>query len=155
MITDNIGKMIFDALKAKDEVTVNTLKLLSTSLHYEKIAKLHDLSFQEEISIVRREAKKRKEAIESLRQAQGKLPERKDELKQRLEKEQKELEILEGFLPQEISSYELEKAVEQVIIQTQAISLKDLGKVMGIVMSKLEGKANGSRVMELVKKKLE
>ncbi|MEK7188377.1 MAG: GatB/YqeY domain-containing protein [Patescibacteria group bacterium] len=91
MISNTIGIKITDALRARDEIRLSTLKLLSTSLSYEKIAKQRELSAEEEIMIVRREIKKREEAIEYYKRAQA---------TDRVETEQKEIEILQEFLPE-------------------------------------------------------
>lgn len=89
MITDTISQKIGEALKAHDEIRLSTLRLLSSSLNYEFIALQHKLSEEEELVVVRREAKKRKEAIE--------IYEKVGE-KNRAEKEKKELSILQEYL---------------------------------------------------------
>jgi uncharacterized protein YqeY len=144
MISDTITQKIGDALKAKDEIRLSTLRLLSSALNYEKIAKQHDLSEEEELVVVRREAGKRRDAIQAYEKAGA------DE---RAEKEQKELEILQEFLPKQMSDSELGKLVEEAISQAGAISVADMGKVIGIVMAKAKGSAEGARVAEMVKQK--
>jgi len=145
MITDTINSKIANALKAKDEIRLSTLRLLSSALNYEFIEKQHKLSEQEEIVVVRKEAKKRKEAIEAYRNA-GALD--------RAEKEEKELRILEEFLPPEMPEEELKKLIDEAISQTNASLISDMGKVIGMVMGKAQGKIEGSKVSELVKKRL-
>jgi len=145
MIADTITQKIGEALKAKQEIRLSTLRLLSSALNYEFIAKQHKLNEQEEIVVVRKEAKKRKEAIEAYKKA-GAF--------NRAQKEQKELEILQEYLPPEMSEKELEKIVNETILKTKAQSISDMGKVIGIVMSKVKGTVEGSRVSLLVKEKL-
>jgi len=145
MIADTITQKIGEALKAKQEIRLSTLRLLSSALNYEFIAKQHKLNEQEEIVVVRKEAKKRKEAIEAYKKA-GAF--------NRAQKEQKELEILQEYLPPEMSEKELEKIVNEAILKTKAQSISDMGKVIEIVMSKLKGTVEGSRVSLLVKEKL-
>ena len=94
MIADTITQKIGEALKAHDEIRLSTLRLLSSALNYEFIAKQHKLSEDEEIVVVRKEAKKRKEAIEVYEKAG--YPDR-------AEKEAEELSILQEYLPPEIS----------------------------------------------------
>ena len=65
MIADSIGKQIQEAMKAHDEIRLSTLRMLLSALNYEKIAKQHELSSDEEITVVQREAKKRKDAIDA------------------------------------------------------------------------------------------
>lgn len=71
MIADTITQKIGEALKAHDEIRLSTLRMLSSALNYEFIAKQHKLSEEEELVVVRREAKKRKEAIEAYEKAKA------------------------------------------------------------------------------------
>ena len=146
MIVSTINQKIQDAMKARDDVRVSTLRLLSSAFNYERIAKQHELSEEEELAVVRREAKKRKEAIEAYEKAK---------VQEKVDREKAELAILDEFLPQQMSDEELVKIVEEVVKTTGATSLADIGKVMGAVMGKVSGLADGGRVSELVKKKLE
>ena len=145
MIADTISKKIGDALKAHDEVRLSTLRMLSSALNYEKIAKQHDLSSDEEIVVVQKEAKKRKDAIEAYESANA---------KERADKEKEELKILTEFLPEQLSRTELEMIVEETIAEVNASEISDMGKVIGVVMGKVKGKADGKDVSELVKAKL-
>jgi len=145
MIADTITQKIAEALKARDEIRLSTLRLLSSALNYEFIAKQHKLSEEEELVVVGREAKKRKDAIEAYQ---------KVEAFDRAEKEQKELKILEEYLPQQMPDIELIKLVDEAISQTGAKIVADFGKVMGAVMPKVQGRAGGDRVSALVKEKL-
>lgn len=154
MISESVKKGIIEAMKAKDEVRLSTLKLLSSELHNALIAKQRDLTEEEELEIVRREAKKRKDAVEALRQAQGKLTSGQININERIKIEKKELEILQEFLPEELAEEELLKIVEGVITDTGAKSLSDMGRVIGLVMTKTKGRAEGRKVSELVKSKL-
>lgn len=145
MIVNNITKQIAESLKAHDEVRLSTLRMLSSALNYEKIAKQHDLSEQEEIAVVRREVKKRKDAVEAYEKA-GAL--------ERADKERSEIEVLNQYLPPEMDETELEKVVDDAILQSGAKAISDMGKVIGIVMGRTQGQVDGARVSMLVKKKL-
>ena len=145
MIADSINQKIAEALKAHDEIRLSTLRLLSSAMNYEFIAKQHKLSEEEELSVVRREAKKRKEAIEAYQKAGA---------HDRADKEKKELEILEEYLPAGLSDAEVEKIVEEAIAQTGATTMADMGKVMGIAVGKAEGRAEGGKISEIVRAKL-
>lgn len=145
MITDTITKKIGEAMKAKDEIRLSTLRMLSSALNYEKIAKQHDLSEEEELAVVRREVKKRKDAIEAYEKAGA---------HDRAEKEKKEAEILEVYLPAQMSDEELEKIVKETITETGVQGLNEIGKIMGALMPKVSGKADGGRVSAMVKKLL-
>lgn len=155
MIVETINNQIAKALKARDEIRLSTLRLLSSALNYEFIAKQHKLSEEEELAVVRREVKKRKDAIEALRHAQVKLTSSSEEaMRVRLGNEEKEMKILQEFLPTEISEVDLEKIVDEAIKITGASSISDMGKVIGMVMGKAKGAADGGKVAQLVKSKL-
>ena len=145
MVTDTIKKQIIDAMKAKDELRVSTLKLLSSALHNEVIKKQADLSPEEEIEIVRKEAKKRKDAIEIYEKASASA---------RAEKEKKELEILQEYLPTELTNEELERVVSETISELGAKEIGEMGKVIGAVMEKIKGRADGKKVAEMVRSKM-
>ena len=156
MIVDSIQKQIFEAMKAKDEVKLSTLKMLSSALNYDKIAKQHDLNEEEELAVVRSEAKKRKDAIESY----GKIrstkfdPEGGYSIRDRIEREEAELKILEEYLPAQMSDEELAKIVDEVLSETGVNDMSGMGRAIGAVMAKAKGQADGGRVALLVKLKL-
>lgn len=145
MIAQNIQKQIGEAMKARDEVRLATLKLLSSALNYEQIAKQHELTDEEELVVVKREAKKRKEAIEAYQKAGA---------QDRAEREKQELAVLQEFLPEEMPREEVEKIVDAVLTETGVKSLGEMGRVMKEVIKKTEGKADGKMVSEIVRKKL-
>lgn len=148
MIADTITKQIGEAMKAKDEIRLSTLKLLASALNYDKIAKQHDLSEEEEMAVVKHEAKKRKDAIEIYSKSKN---ERSEELKER---EEKELKILQEFLPEEMLDEELNQLVNESINQIGAKTMADMGRVIGEVMAKAKGRADGAKVAQLVKENL-
>lgn len=145
MLADSINQKIQEAMKARNEIRVSTLRLLASAFNYERIAKQHELSEEEELTVIRREAKKRKEAIEAYEKAN---------VQEKADREKKELAILEKFLPLQMSDEELEKMVDASISQTGAKSVAEIGKVMGVVMPKVAGRAEGGRVSDLVKSRL-
>ncbi len=152
MITDTISQKIQEAMKAKDEIRLSTLRLLSSAFNYERIAKQHELSEEEELEVVRKEAKRRKDAIEAYEKAKA---------FDRADKEKKELAILQEFLPPEMSDEELEKIINEVIKEaglpadaTHQALQAGMGKVIGAVMGKVKGQVDGKRVAEIVKSKL-
>lgn len=145
MIVDTINKKIAEAVKAADELRATTLRLLSSELHNAKIDKREALNEEEEISVVQKEIKKRKDAIEAYEKAGA------DEKAQR---EKDELAILEEFLPEQLSEEQLQKLVDEAIEKTGAEQMSDMGKVIGYVMGKAKGRVEGARVSGLVKKKL-
>lgn len=145
MIAQEIQQKIMEAMKARDEIRLSTLKMLSSALNYEKIEKMHDLSGEEEIVVVMREAKQRRDSIEAYTKAGA---------EDRAQKEKAELAILEEYLPAQMSDEELGMLVDEAISQTGATSMSDMGKVIGAVMAKAAGKVDGARVSGVAKAKL-
>lgn len=145
MIADSITKQITDALKAHDALRLSTLRMLSSALNYEKIALQHDLTMEEELAVVRKEAKKRKDAIEAYEKANA---------HDRAEREKSELAILQEYLPAAMSDEDLKRLVDEAFTQTGASTMADMGKVIGMVMAKAGGNADGAKVAQMVKEKL-
>jgi hypothetical protein len=144
MITPNLMKMIGDAMKAHNTIRVSTLRMLSSELKNEKINLQHELTDEEELKVVRREAKKRKEAIEMYAKANA---------QDRVENEKAELTILQKFLPAEVTEEEVEKLVNESIRELGAKDLSSMGKVIADVKTKNSG-VDGSLVAKLVREKL-
>jgi uncharacterized protein YqeY len=132
-------------MKAKDEVRLATLKLLSSELHNEWIAKQHNLSEEEELVVVRREVKKRKDAVDSYEKVG-----RPD----RAETEKAEMAILEEFLPAQMSDEELNQLISESINQLSVTGMAEMGKVIGAVKAKAVARADGARIANMVKEKL-
>ncbi len=145
-LTFRIKENLKKAVKKGNSLEVSVLRMSSAALHNAKIAKGEKLSEEEEIEVLSREAKKRKESIEAFENAG------REEL---AEKERKELEILEEYLPEQISREELEQIVRETIEFVGASSKADLGRVMGAVMSKVKGRAEGALVKEIAENLLE
>jgi uncharacterized protein YqeY len=155
MIAGEITHKIGEALKARDEIRLSTLRMLSSALNYEKIAKQHELAIEEELSVVRKAVKQRTDAIESLKAARGKESSSTPvELENKIKKEEAELAVLKEYLPVEMSDGELEKIVTAVIEETGASDIKDMGRVIGGVKAKSEGRADGAKIASFVKSKL-
>ena len=135
-----------EAMKSGDRFKVETLRGLIAQIKDEKI-KLRPKEIEEKdvLTVLNRAVKRRKEAIELYKQ--GDRPEL-------AEKEQKELEIIQQYLPEQLSRDEILKFIEQAIAEVQAASIKDMGKVMSAVMKKVQGKADGKEVQQLVRERL-
>ena len=131
-------------MKAHDEVRLSTLRLLSSAFNYERIAKQHDLSEEEELVVVRKEAKQRRDSIEAYRKAGS---------EERAGREEAELKILQEYLPPEMSEQELAKLVSDAIIQTGAKTKADMGRVIGMVKSKAPN-VDGNKIAQIVNSKL-
>lgn len=144
MISQTLQAKIGEAMKAHEEVKVSTLRLLSSALSYEFIAKQHELTEEEELAVIRREVKQRRDSIEAYDKAG------RSDLS---EKEKAELVVLQEFLPPETSDEELTKLVDEAVNQIKPTSMADMGKVIGFVKGKASN-ADGSKIAQLVKAKL-
>jgi uncharacterized protein YqeY len=133
------------AMKNKDKERLSTIRMLISEIKKVQIDTKKELTDEEIIKILQKYAKQRKDSIEQYKKAG-----REDLVK----KEMKELEIVQEFLPKQLSEEEIEKIVEETIKELNATSMKDMGKVMKTVMSKVAGKAEGAIVSQIVKNKL-
>lgn len=145
MLTDKIQSDLKEAQLARDEIKVSTLRLLLSEIHNVEIGKSSPLSDEDIIQVIQREVKKRKEAAAGFRSG-GR--------EEGAQKEEAELKVLSAYLPEELSTEELTKMVEDSITEVGAKSLADMGSVMGNVMSKVRGQADGNVVSSLVKERL-
>ena len=140
-----IQKDLKQSLLQKDELKTGTLRMVLAALVNKEKERGAQITEEEAQSVLLAEAKKRKEAAEAFEK--GGRPEM-------AEKERKELEILQAYLPEQISEEEIRAAVKEAIEQTGASSAQDMGKVMAAVMSKLKGRADGALVSSVVKEEL-
>lgn len=149
MISETINKEIAQALKKQDRLRVSVLRMLSSALNYKRIEKQEDLSGEDEMAVVKAEAKKRKDVIEIYEKVKD-----KENVEEKLEREKAELVILKEYLPKELPESEIVKLVESAISESGAKAMSDMGKVIGIVMGKTKGAADGAKVAEIAKSKL-
>ncbi len=146
-MSDKISLDLKNAMKAGDKVRVETLRTLRAALLEKNVEKrpAGGMTAEDEIAAVMSQAKKRKESIEIFRQ-NG-----RNDL---ADVEEKELGIIQEYLPKQLTAEEIESAVKSVIAETGAASAKDFGKVMPAAMKVLKGKADGKVVQETVKRLL-
>jgi len=144
MIVQTLQQKIGEAMKAHDEVRLSTLRLLSSAFNYERIAKQHDLTEEEEMVVIRKEAKQRRDSIEAYKKA-GAVD--------RAEREEAELKILQEYLPPEMGEQELSKLVMDAITQSNAKTMADMGRVIGMVKSRAPN-VDGTKVAQIVSSKL-
>lgn len=144
MIAPKLQQMVGEAMKAHDELRTSTLRLLSSAFNYEKIAKQHELTEEEELSVIQRQAKQRRDSIEAYKKAGA---------EDRAKKEEEELKILQEFLPPEMDMATLTKLVTDAITQSKATSMADMGKVIGMVKAKAPN-VEGSRIAQIVSSKI-
>lgn len=133
------------AMKSNDKLRLSTIRMVRSAMKNKEIELRKKLEDDEVVKVIQAMVRKGEESIEQF-QAGGRVD--------LVEKEKKEIEILKSFLPQPLSQEEIVRIIEQSIQETQASSLKDIGKVMKSVMPKIGGKADGKLVNQLVKERL-
>jgi uncharacterized protein len=147
MLAEQIRADLTTAMKARDRQTVAALRMVLARIQEAKVATGHgdEVSDDEVQALIRREAKRRTEAADAFAAAG------RDEL---AAKEQAELVVLQRYLPQQMSDDELTAVIDETIAATGASSPGDFGRVMGAVMAKVSGRADGARVNALVRQRL-
>ena len=135
------------AMKARDELSTATLRMLLTAISTEEVSgtSARELSDDEVLKVIGREAKKRREAAEAFGNA-GRTEQAARELA--------EGEVLAGYLPAQLDDADLAAIVADVVTSTGASGMKDMGKVMGAVQGVVAGRADGSRVAAEVRRQL-
>jgi len=145
MLLEQIQNDLKTALKEKNELQVSTLRLLLSEAHNRQIEKQAELIDEDIVVVLRKEAKKRQESVEAYE---------KGGRQELADKEKGELQFLSKYLPQEMDPQELEKIVKETIDEVGAQGVGDFGKVMGVIMGKVKGRIDGSKVADAVKKLL-
>lgn len=135
-----------EALKKKDSLRLNVLRMLKSEIKYKEIDKGSELSDDEVISVISSSVKKRKDSIQQFEKGG------RDDL---VAREKAELELILEYLPEQLTEEELFKIINQAIKEVNATGPSDLGKVMKQVMPEVRGRADGKRVNQLVSSQLE
>lgn len=148
MLKEQLLEDLKQAMLAKDEQRLSTIRMLKSAIQYYEINKGgagYEATDEDIIDVVGKEIKKHRESIELYEK--GGRPEL-------AYKEKQEMEILQQYLPEQMSEEEVRKLVDDAIAQTGASTIQDMGKVMGSLMPKVKGKADPTMVSNLVKEKL-
>lgn len=145
-IKDMLNQDMKAALKAGEKGKLSVIRMAKSAILYAEKEKLHELDDKEIIEVLFKEANKRKNDMKEYERLG------KDEVVESLNKE---IEILSRYLPRQLTDEEVEELVCQTIDEVGADSMKDMGKVMGAIMPKVKGQADGGRVSNLVKKLLQ
>jgi uncharacterized protein YqeY len=144
-IVDQVRAEMTAAMKSGDALRRDTLRLLVAALDNARIAAGHALSDEEAVRALQREARQRRDSIEEYRKGH------RDDL---AEREQYELGLIEAYLPQALSEDELRALVRATIDELGATAPTDVGKVMGPLMARIAGRADGRRANEIVRELL-
>jgi uncharacterized protein YqeY len=144
-ILDDLNATLKEAMKSRDELRVSVIRMMKASLKNKEIEKMGDLTDDDILSVLSTMAKQRRESIEQFTNAG------RTEL---AEKESRELEILQTYLPRQLSPEELDALIRNAISESGAKSAGDMGKVMKVLMPGVKGVADGKVVNQRVKELL-
>jgi uncharacterized protein YqeY len=133
------------AMAARDAERRDTLRLILASLRSAEKELQRPLHDDEELQVLQRERKRRTEAADAFRAG---------DREEQAEDEERELAVLEEFMPEPLAEDELEEIVDDAIAEVGATSMRDIGRVMADVMPQVAGRADGSAVSQLVREKL-
>lgn len=142
-LKETLGNDLKEALRSKDERRKTTLRLALAAIHNAEIAKGKALEEGEVLAVLSKEAKQRRESAAMF--AEG----GREDL---VDQENKELEILTEYLPEQLSEAEIEARAREVIDEVGATSAAQMGDVMRVLMTQMKGKADGQLVSTIVKR---
>jgi hypothetical protein len=144
-LTERINQDIKTAMKAKDKDSLKVLRMLKAALQKEALEQTEPLSQDQEITIISRELKQRRDSLAEFEKAG------REDL---VSATQDEIVIVQKYLPEQLSPEALEAKVREIMAQVGATSKADFGKVMGLAASSLKGQAEGKTINETVKRLL-
>jgi hypothetical protein len=144
-LKDTINDAVKVSIKAKDKETTATLRLITSSIKQIEVDERRELSDDDVIAVLTKMVKQRRESIESFT---------KGNRQDLADKEQAELEIIQQYLPEQLSEEEIDSLIDQVISETGAETIKDMGKVMGKLKPQIQGRAEMGPVSAKIKAKL-
>lgn len=145
MLKQKLKEELKQSMLAKDTLKTSVLRMVLSAINYYEIQKGgagYQASDEDVLSVIQKEAKQRKDSIEQFQ---------KGGRQDLVDKETKELELLKVYLPQQLNEEEIRNLVKEAINQTQSTTIADMGKVMGALMPKVKGKADGGMVSQIVK----
>ena len=146
MLEDKIMEDYKQAMKDKDALKVSTLSFLRSQLKYAVIEKKAEkLNDTDAIAVIKKQVKQRQDSIAQFEQGG------RNDL---AEKEKKEMAILKSYLPEEMLAEELKALIQEAVKESQASGMKDMGKVMKVLLPKVAGRADSKLVSDLVKESL-
>jgi uncharacterized protein YqeY len=144
-VIERLNQDMKQAMKDKATLKLSVIRMVKAAIANEEIKKGGALSEDEELTILTRELKQRRESLHEFEKAG------REDL---ASKTREEIEILNAYLPAQLSEDEVRQIVRDAIAATGAVSRKEMGKVMGAIMPKVKGKADGSLVQRIVSEEL-
>ncbi|BCA78604.1 GatB/YqeY domain-containing protein [Desulfuromonas sp. AOP6] len=144
-LQEQLNTAMKDAMRAKDSLRLNTIRMIRTAIKNREIDERKELDDQGVIAVLSTVVKQRRESAQVFRE---------NDRPELAEKEEQELAVVMEFLPSQLSDDELKTLIEEAVAEVGASSMKDMGKVMKVVAAKTTGRADGKVVSELVKARL-
>jgi uncharacterized protein YqeY len=145
-LKNKFNDLLHESMRNHDEISRDTMRMVLTSLKLAEVEKKQELDDTAVLALVQKEIKSRHESILDFQK--GNRPDL-------VEKAEKEIKVLEQFLPKQLTDDELRAIVEEAIKEVNAQNPADMGKVMKIVIPKVQGKASSDRISGLVKQLLQ
>jgi len=144
-IKDRLRDDMKTAMKAKDELALTTIRMMISAIKNREIELTQEIDDQETEAVLAKAVKQRLDSARQYREA-GRV--------ELADREEAEIEVLRKYMPEGLSDEQIEVLVKEAIGKSGAASMKDLGKVMGILMPQVKGRADGTQVNTIVKKLL-
>lgn len=144
-LKEKLQEDLKSSMKNKDTIRKSVVTLIRAAIKQHEVDNRVELADDAIIDIISKQLKQRKDSLAEFEKAN------RDDL---VEETKSEIQVLEGYLPQQLSEEELEKIVIETIAEVGATSMKDMGKIMATIKPKTAGRANGRKINELVKKNL-
>lgn len=144
-LKDRLSDDMKDAMRAQDKARLSTIRMLLSAVKYKEIDLGKKLTDEEVIETITSMVKQRRDSIEQFAKA-GRTD--------LVEKEEAELRMLQGYLPEQLTPEEIEAEIEKAVNEAGAAGMKDLGKVMKLLMPKVSGKADGKLVSDKLRERL-
>ncbi|POZ90925.1 MULTISPECIES: GatB/YqeY domain-containing protein [unclassified Petrotoga] len=141
MLKDILNNDLKKYMKEKNTLALNAVRSIISEIKNKEVEKGAELTEEEIIQVIKKQIKMREDSIEQFEKA-----DRID----LAEKERKEVEILQSYLPEQLSDEELKKIIEETISEVNATSKKDFGKVMKLIIQKVQGRADGKKISEIL-----
>ena len=144
-LKEKLQEDLKSSMKNKDTIKKSVVTLIRSAIKQHEVDNRVELADDAIIDIISKQLKQRKDSLAEFEKAN------RDDL---VEETKSEIQVLEGYLPQQLSEEELEKIVIETIAEVGATSMKDMGKIMATIKPKTAGRADGRKINELVKKNL-
>ena len=145
MLEEKINNDLKEAMKSKDAIRVSCLRMIIAGVKNASIAKQKELKDEDIIEVLQKQLKQHKDSIEGFK---------KGNRQDLVDKESRELEIIQSYLPEQLKPEEITNIVKEAVKETAAEGKKDMGKVMAAVMPKARGRADGKLVQKEVLEQL-